>query len=795
MTPAALRRLPILILALATPILAAAQPGASLTVFVADPAGLPVPAATVTIAESGRESRTDHRGTAAFPDLPPGTFTLVATYDGFDPVTLHGIVVRSGQPASAYLAFLAVRSRTTQVDVIGEQETAIRLIPGAIALIPARDLAAAHAVDATEVLRRVPGLTVREDSGPVGARLNVGLRGLNPDRSRQVLMLEDGLPLALAPYGEPEMYYSPPVERMERIEVVKGSGSILYGPQTIGGVINFVTPDPPRRPLGNAALTVGGRHLTIAHLSAGTPVGPASLFVAGLRKQGDGFRSMAFAITDGTVKAAWTFAPARSLSLKFNAHDERSNSTYLGLTTPQYEDNPSHNAVPHDRLDVERLFGSLHGRFALGGRTMLTTSVFAYRTSRLWRRQDYDRRMVEGRRYLAVDGDPSVSGGAIFLRDSAGSRNRAFDVAGTETRLVADRTWLGRTVAVEAGARILYEEATDQYLQWNAVTGGSSTLRDDERRPGLGASAFVLQRLALAPALTVSSGVRFERYRYTRDIRRTRVNGVPTPVSITGGDTVAKLLPGLGLSWQAARHTTVFAGAHRGFAPPRVKDAIRGDGASLELDAELSWNYEAGWRWTPRPGVHAEATAFVLDFSNQITPGAASGGAVTTLVNGGRTLHRGLEFSAGADMAAAGSRASGPFASVRYAWLPVARFVGGRHGGNRLPYAQRHSGHVCVGWRTADGWSVQADASLSGAHYADNDQVSRATADGTIGTIPGFVVWNMAVERRVLRGRTGVVPFLAVKNAGNLVYIASRAPEGIQPGPFRQLNVGVRVAF
>lgn len=794
MTPAALTRLSLLLLLL-TPAVAAAQHPASLAVLVADPAGLPVPGATVTIAEAGREARTDQRGLAAFSDLAPGTITLVATCDGFDPITQHGILIRAGQPASAVVAFLAVRSRATQVDVIGEQDTTIRLIPGAIALIPARDLAAAHAFDATEVLRRVPGLSVREDSGPVGARLNVGLRGLNPDRSRQVLMLEDGLPLALAPYGEPEMYYSPPVERMERIEVVKGSGSILYGPQTIGGVINFVTPDPPRRPVGSAALTLGDRHLSIAQVSAGTTIGRAGVFASGLRKQGDGFRSMGFAITDGTVKATWTFAPAKSLSLKLNAHDERSNSTYLGLTGPQFASSADHNAVPDDRLDVERLFASLHGRFALGARTVVTTSAFAYRTTRYWRRQDFDRRAVAGRHYLAVDGDPSVSGGAIFLRDSSGSRDRAFDVAGAETRLVTDRAWRGRAVSIEAGARLLHERATDQYLQWTSVTGGSSTLRDDERRPGLGASAFVLGRLALWRTVTLTPGLRFEHYRYTRDIRRTRVNGVPTAVSITGGDTVAKPLPGIGLAWQATGHTTLFTGVHRGFAPPRVKDAIRGDGASLELDAELSWNYEAGWRWTPRPGLHAEATAFVLDFSNQITPGAASGGAVTTLVNGGRTLHRGFEFAAGADMAAAGSRASGPFINVRYAWLPVARFVGGRYGGNRLPYAPAHTGHVCFGWRMRDGWSVSADASLTGAQYADNDQTTVATADGTIGTIPRFVVWNVAVERRLTRGRAGVTPFLAVKNAGNLVYVASRAPEGIQPGPFRQANGGVRITF
>ena len=107
-------------------------------------------------------------------------------------------------------------------------------IPGSVFLIQKEELAESNPMDANEVLRRVPGITLREDSGPVGMRLNIGIRGLNPDRSRKVLMMEDGIPIALAPYGEPEMYYSPPIDRMRRVEVLKGSGQIVHGPQTVG---------------------------------------------------------------------------------------------------------------------------------------------------------------------------------------------------------------------------------------------------------------------------------------------------------------------------------------------------------------------------------------------------------------------------------------------------------------------------------------------------------------------------------------------------------------------------------
>ncbi len=71
----------------------------------------------------------------------------------------------------------------------------------------------------------------RDEEG-FGLRPNIGIRGLNPTRSSKLLLLEDGIPLAYAPYGDNASYYHPPVNRFERIEVLKGSSQILFGPQT-----------------------------------------------------------------------------------------------------------------------------------------------------------------------------------------------------------------------------------------------------------------------------------------------------------------------------------------------------------------------------------------------------------------------------------------------------------------------------------------------------------------------------------------------------------------------------------
>jgi Fe(3+) dicitrate transport protein len=789
-----LASLPVLLVTCAT-LAAAETPRASLDVTVLDPLGFVLPGAVVTVVEAGREARTDATGLARIADLAAGVYTLIVTAESLEPLRKPDVRVSAGGANHVAVAFRQVRSRHTQVDVVGEDVRLLRELPGSVDLLSRQELRASHTFDANDVLRRVPGLTVREDSGPAGMRLNIGIRGLNPDRSRQVLVLEDGLPLALAPYGEPEMYYSPPIERMQRVEIVKGSGSILFGPQTIGGVVNFVTPDPPSRPRASVDLTAGQRGLLIGQGSYGTTLDRVGLFVSGLRKQGAGFRQFEFEISDVTSKLTYDLGAARSLGLKVNFYDERSNSTYLGLTQPQFDQDPDQNVVPTDELRVRRLSGSLHHRRVLSDRALLTTTGFAYRTDRFWRRQDFDRAPNASRTYLRVAGDQSIPGGAVFLRSSAGSRDRAFQVAGLESRLMLEHRLFGLRHAFEGGGRFLYERAVDQHVNWSAPVGGTPAVRDSERRPARAFSAFAQNRLFLGGRVTLTPGVRVEQYRYTRHILRARVGGVPTDVDIRATDDLVEVVPGLGATLQVASSVTLFTGAHRGFAPPRVKDAISGAGESLELEAERSWNYEAGVRWAPRGGLRGEATVFVLDFSNQIIPAAQSGGATTTLVNAGHTLHRGVELSAGADLAVLARRESGFSADARYTWLPTAHFRSGIHDGHRLPYAPEHTLNLVLSYHARAGLNVQIDRTLIGRQFGDNAQTLQGSADGTIGLLPAYTLWHLAADYRMRRGRVELSPFVTLKNAANTLYIASRAPEGIQPGPFRQLNAGVRVGF
>lgn len=757
--------------------------------------GRAVPGASVEIVDLGRKTVTDTVGAYRFPNLPAGNYAVTIAATGFTTFTTQPVTIGSGQAATNDIAFTEIRRSINQVDVIGTDRDAIAEIPGSVAVISANELRASIPLDANEVLRRVTGVHIREDSGPVGLRLNVGIRGLNPDRSRQILVLEDGIPLSLAPYGEPELYYSPPIDRMQRVEILKGSGSILYGPQTVGGVVNFVTPDPPERPTGTFQLTGGERDYLNLLTSYGGKIGKFGGYGSLLRKQGKGFRSFDFGVTDFTGKFNYTVNDRHILGGKISLYDEKSNSTYLGLTQAEFERDPTQNPVPDDRLDVQRYFGSVNYQFIPNATTLVNTTAYAYHTKRNWRRQDFDRARVTGRSYLGVFGDESIPGGAVFLRDGAGNRNRNFDVIGIESRLAKEYSLGANRSTFTSGVSYVFEEAYDAYVVGATATSSDGIVRDEETRPAHGTSVFAQNRFTIGRKFTLTPGLRFENYSYERRITRARVGGIPTDVDRRGKDSVSAWIPGVGASYQPVEQFTIFAGVHRGFAPPRVKDAVNSSGTPVELDAEYSWNYEIGARYAARNGFNAEATFYTLQFENQIIPASQSGGATSTLINAGETLHQGFELQAGFDFGKLLETGQSLTADFRYSSLTIARFENGIFDGNRLPYAPKDLFSFIAGYRHPRGFGGQYDVTYVGRQFADNDETVAPNANGEIGLITAYTLHNVSFDYERSFEKFSIAPFVTVKNLTNRVYISSRAPQGIQPGLFRQANIGIRVRF
>lgn len=734
--------------------------------------------------------------------LDAGTYTMVISYVGFQPVNRQVTVV-AGEDTRISIT-LSKEFQMPQIELIGTRPQRLDRVPGSAAVVSESVIMETAPISGHEVFRRITGVHAVEEEG-IGLRANIGIRGLDPSKSRSVLVLEDGVPVALAPYGEPEMYYTPAMDRMSGLELVKGSGSILFGPQTFGGVLNYITADPPSSPTTNLHLRGGEGGFFTGRLGYGTTIGNTGFNVNYLRKQGDEVGLLHYRINELNSKFKFMISDNSVIGLKLGVYDETSNSTYIGLSQRMYDDGGLDftHLAPDDVLEIRRYSASVTHDYFLSEQVTLRTTGYAYTTTRNWSRQDFDNVFNPNRTYIRTVGNPDVPGGAIFFRDQTGNRNRQFEVAGIEPRISINYMMGSMANELDAGVRYHYERAFEQRVDGNVMSPQSGNLRDDEIRTGHAYSAFVQNALFLNEKFSVTPGIRLEHFDYTRDIRRLGNE----QKDIKNSDKTTAFIPGVGFNYLLRDGVSFYGGAHRGYGPPRVKDAISAQGISEELDAEMSWNFEAGTRARIADGLDMEFTAFFMNFSNQIIPvSEAAGGSGTSgasLTNGGSTEHIGMEASIMVDFRRVFQTTYGlvlnnnaTFVRARFS---EDRFVndGGtlvNVKGNTVPYAPEFLMTTNLTFHAPFNLGLSLTGTYIGRQFGDVLNREAGTLDGRQGMIEAHFVVDARASYR-LPGLDNASLSVAAKNLLNERYIVSRRPQGIRVGLPRFITAGIDWTF
>lgn len=763
---------------------------------VLDQSGGVVPHASVVVrrASAAFEQRvdTDNQGAFAVGDLAPGDYEVSATSAGFS-AAVQRVSLRPGE--SSRVAFqlrvggLIEDVVVTAGEIAGSHER-LRRLPGSVDIVDRETLEQSRVMTTSEALRKVPGLHVRDEEG-FGLRPNIGIRGINPTRANKVLLLEDGVPLTYAVYGDNASYYHPPVDRFERIEVLKGGAQIAYGPQTIAGAVNYVTPKPPAYPSGSLSVLGGNRDYFNGHATYGTTAGRTGLLFDYMRKQGDGSREhLNFKLNDVNLKVVQGAGDSQTWTFRGNYYGEDSNVTYSGLRQDEYAANPRSNPFRNDFFYADRYGTSATHAIAVNGNVALTTNLYWSTFKRHWWRQSSN----SGQR--PNDAADPLCGGMANLSTTCGNegRLREYHSWGLEPRVSVHHRVLGIASETNFGVRAHFEQQDRLQENGSAPTARSGALVESNLRTNDAYSGFV-QNSFLFRRWTVTPGVRLEHVGFERTNRLANAGA-----GVTGLTDLTRVIPGLGVAHTTGERVTLFAGVHRGFAPPRTEDVISNAGGVIDLDPELSWNYEVGVRSSLRPGVSVDSTFFRMDYENQIVPASLAGGIGATLTNGGQTLHQGLELRAQIDSAPIVGSAHDVYLRVAYTYLPVAKFEGMRFSnipgfsnvsvtGNRLPYAPRQSAVVGLGYAYA-----AFDARVEGVRTTDQsgDDLNTVapTPDGQRGLIPGHTVWNAAVNYTMAR----TTLFVTVKNLLDELFIVDRT-RGILPGSPRLVQAGVTFGF
>ena len=701
-----------------------------------------------------------------------------------------------------------MKSLLPQVNILESQDKLLNRTPGSATYLNEKTLKTIAPISGNEVLRKVAGVHVVDEEG-VGMRANIGIRGLDPSRSAKVLILEDGIPVALNPYGEPELYYTPNMDRMAGIEVLKGSGQILFGPQTIGGVINYITPDPTEEQLVSLNLRGGQGGLFSSSLLYSNTFGNTGVLLQYNRKQADRVGYVGFQIDDVMAKLRIKLNNKSYLGIKTAFYNESSDATYIGLTQTMFDQGGQDFAqmAPFDHLAVRRMSFSATHTYLAHEKLSFKTTAYTYTTTRNWRRQDFSINTLDENGDITGPpvnhtgitwGNPNIARGAVYMRNSNGHRNRQFEVAGLESRAEYKTKIFSRATLIEAGARYQFEKAYEQRVNGQIAEAISGSLVNDESRWGHAASAFAQARMYLSPKVQLIPGIRLENYQFTREIYRNNFGSIGIrDTLIIGENQTGALIPGMSLQWQSSKNAVVFAGIHRGFAPPRLKDAIDNQGGVVALDAELSWNSEMGIRWSPNKNFFAELTAFHMDFSNQIIPVAeAAGGAGAGLVNAGRSSHTGAEAALNINLLAKSSEKHLLWLNTNATFVRATfaedRFKNGQNLiDNRLPYAPEWllNAGLTYEWNKL---SMMAHLTYVSEQFADELNTIIPNPDGRTGLIEAYKVIDLSANYQVNK-YLGLM--LSVRNLTNERYIASRRPQGIRLGLPRYIMGGVNITL
>lgn len=664
-----------------------------------------------------------------------------------------------------------------RVDVIGSEENLPDIV-GSAHVIDSEELETSHPFTVNEALRRVPGVNVRDEEG-FGIRPNIAIRGLNPTRSTKITLLEDGIPLAYAPYGDNSSYYHPPIDRYDRIEVLKGSGSLLFGPQTLSGVINYITPTPPQEFGGYVQAIAGNREFFNGKLN----VGGKGLLLDYSRKEGEGARdNLDHVLDDLNLKYVTALGSNQALTLRANHYTEDSTVTYSGLTEAEFRNlGPRYNPFENDMFNIERNALSATHEYFFGDAT-LATNVYYARFTRDWWRQSSNSTDSQceasapgfvADRLAGIAVDPN-------LCNSAQGRLRDYVTWGIEPRLTVVHG-LGE---FQAGVRFHSEEQDRQQINATSPTGRIGTLVEDNLRDTEATSFFLANRFDIGD-FSVTPIVRYESIDFERTNELTNV---------TGSDSLSETIPGIGITWNPVSNLTVFSSVHEGFAPPRVEDLIGGTGTVTEVDPEKSTNFELGVRAQPLSWAALQAAYFRSDFDNLVAVGSIAAGS--TPLSEGEALFEGFELSAQAD------HDSGVFGRLAYTYLPTAEqsepfrgvatgdITAGSARGLRQPYAPEQTVTAAAGYGVGR-FRGEIEVQFIDEQFSDFANTVTPTPDGQRGVIDSATVWNAALNYQLLPNAS---IFATVKNLADNTFIVDRT-RGIQTGIPRLVQVGARYDF
>lgn len=471
-----------------------------------------------------------------------------------------------------------------------------------------------------QVLSKVSGIHIWE-SDPSGIQIGIAARGLSPNRSWEFNVRQNGYDIAADPFGYPEAYYNPQLQAVQRIEIVRGQGSLQYGPQ-FGGMVNYILRNGSeikgdKKIEFESQQTTGSNALFNSYNAIGGKTEKIHYYSFFDHRNGNGWRENSRYFTNaGFGTLTYFLSPGTSITAEL-MHSHIRSQQAGGLTDSLFNINPKQSFRNRNWFDI----------------TWTTPAVIL--------NHQFSEQSKWNTKFFATIGNRNSVGflQPVTVTDSLSARTLQADKYrnyGMESRLLTRYGSGKQRHHFSAGIR-LYTGTTWRKADGKGTPGSdydmtiTSAYKKDIRFTSLNAAAFVENIFRLGERFIIIPGIRYEWLKATADVSRSR----------------GFLLAGVGTEYHISSTTELYANISQAYRPIQFAN-LQAPPTTDVIDPALKdakgYNADLGYRGKVKEYLRFDLSVFYLQYNNRI--GTITVNAPSTyrlITNVGNSSSKGIE--------------------------------------------------------------------------------------------------------------------------------------------------------
>lgn len=467
-----------------------------------------------------------------------------------------------------------------------------------------------------QVMAKVPGIHIWESDGS-GIQIGVSARGLSPNRSWEFNTRQNGYDIAADPFGYPEAYYNPQLQAVQRIEIVRGQGSLQYGPQ-FGGMINYILRNGSEinKPFEfETQQTIGSNGLFNSYNAVGGKTNKFNYYAFLDHRNADGWRQNSRYYTNaGFGTFTYRFNEKFSLTAEF-MHSHIRSQQPGGLVDTQLKNNTQESFRSRNWFDITWKTAAVIGNYRFSDKARMNIKVFG------------------------VFGDRNSVGylKAITVKDSINPatlqyNNRTVDIDNyrnfcMEARYLGDYSFGNMKNTFSAGTR-LYTGTTSRFRDGKGTT---DTEYDITRVDGIwpkdidfisnNAAVFAENIFRISDKFLIIPGVRYE-YLLAKASGRNGYDNNSNEILLQNEKRGRGfLLAGIGSEYHISNKTEVYGNITQAYRPIQFGDLTSPPTTDV-VDPDISdakgYNIDLGYRGKIKDFLFFDLSGFYLQYNNRI---------------------------------------------------------------------------------------------------------------------------------------------------------------------------------